>query len=90
MRPNNELASTVGEEGLSLGGALDGVRGNPVREDCVFFFGGRKRESFSFFRKTRRRGIGSVCVTTREKSDSGVNVNLKKKLTLLENCECLG
>ena len=31
-----------------------------------------------------------VCVTTREKSDSGVNVKLKKKLTLLENYECLG
>ncbi len=30
------------------------------------------------------------CVTTREKSDSGVNVKLKKKLTLLENYECLG
>ncbi len=34
-------------------------------------------------------GVG-VCVTTREKSDSEVNVKLKKKLTSLENCECLG
>jgi hypothetical protein len=31
----------------------------------------------------------SLCVTTREKSDSGVNVKLNKKLTLLENYECL-
>ncbi len=30
------------------------------------------------------------CVTTQEKSDSEVNVKLKKKLTLLENYECLG
>jgi hypothetical protein len=30
------------------------------------------------------------CVTTREKSNSRVNVKLKKKLTLLENYECLG
>jgi hypothetical protein len=29
------------------------------------------------------------CTTMREKSDSGVNVELKKKLTLLENYECL-
>ncbi len=31
-----------------------------------------------------------VCVSTQEKSDSGVNVKLKKKLTLLEDYECLG
>ena len=31
-----------------------------------------------------------VCVTAREKSDSEVKVELKKKLTLLENYECLG
>ncbi len=32
----------------------------------------------------------NACVTTREKSDSKVNVEIKKKLTSLENCECLG
>ncbi len=37
----------------------------------------------------RALGLG-VCVTTREKSDSKVNVEIKKKLTLLENYECLG
>jgi hypothetical protein len=32
----------------------------------------------------------SPCVTTQEKSDSGVNIELNKKLTFLENYECLG
>ena len=38
------------------------------------------------FYKSRILG---ACVTTQEKSDSGVNIELKKKLTLLENYECL-
>ncbi len=31
-----------------------------------------------------------VCVSMEEKSDIGVNVKIKMKLTLMKNCECLG
>ncbi len=30
------------------------------------------------------------CVTTQEESDSKVNVEMKMKLSLMKNCECLG
>ncbi len=71
------------------GGELS-VRSTPLligitQPQCVTAVSTAKRLCFEMGGGNRQS-----CVTTQEKSDNGVNVELKKKLTLLENYECLG
>ncbi len=58
---------------------------NPLRaKSCIVVLG--NNEDRVWFKPEKHT---PVVLTTREKSDSGVNVELKKKLTLLGNYECL-